>query len=84
MNIRYLPEDTLERAVDYLNGGKKISEALIKFIWESPEISDENKELYQSMLKSDTELKDRLRTKRPNWDSVDNNMLRLKDLFHGR
>ena len=84
MNIRYLPEDTLERAVDYLNGGKKISEALIKFIWESPEISDENKELYQSMLKSDTELKDRLRTKRPNWDSIDSNMLRLKDLFHGR
>ena len=83
MNIRYLPEDTLERAVDYLNGGKRIANAIIKFIWESPEISDEHKELYQSMLKSDTLLKDKLRKKRPNWDTIDNDMLRLKDIMYG-
>ena len=83
MNIRYLPEDTLERAVDYLNGGKRIANAIIKFIWESPEISDEHKELYQSMLKSDILLKDRLRKKRPSWTTIDNNMLRLKDIMYG-
>jgi pyruvate-formate lyase-activating enzyme len=83
MNIRYLPEDTLERAVDYLNGGKRIANAIIKFIWESPEISDEHKELYQSMLKSDILLKDRLRKKRPSWDTIDNDMLRLKDIMYG-
>ena len=34
-------------------------------------------------LKYDTELKDRIRVKRPNWDTIDNDMLRLKDIMYG-
>ena len=81
-NARFLPDDTIQRAVDYLEGGDKISRDAIKHITNGETGSP--KEEQWALLKYDTELKDRLRPKRPNWDSVDNNMLRLKDLFHGR
>ena len=83
LNVRYFPEDTLERAVDYLNGGEKISDALIKWIWDKPEISEEEHQMYMGMFKHDTLLKERLRPKRPSWTTIDNNMLRLKDIMYG-
>ena len=81
-NVRFLPDDTIQRAVDYLEGGDKISKDAIKHITNGE--TGMPKEVQWAQLKDDTELKDRLRPKRPNWDSIDNNMLRLKDLFHGR
>jgi MoaA/NifB/PqqE/SkfB family radical SAM enzyme len=80
-NTRFLPDDTIQRAVDYLEGGDKIAKDAIKHITNG---TTSPKELQWGLLKYDTELKDRLRPKRPNWDTIDNNMLRLKDLFHGR
>ena len=83
LNIRYLPWDTLDRAVLYLKDGHKISKAIIRFIWGSDDISDEEKAMQMEKLKYDTELKDRIRVKRPNWDTIDNDMLRLKDIMYG-
>jgi MoaA/NifB/PqqE/SkfB family radical SAM enzyme len=80
-NVRFLPDDTIQRAVDYLEGGDKIAKDAIKHITNG---TTSPKEMQWGILKQDTELKDRLRPKRPNWDTIDNNMLRLKDLFHGR
>ena len=82
-NIRYLPWDTLDRAVVYLKDGHRISNDIIRFIWGGQDISDEEKSMQMEQLKYDTELKDRIRVKRPNWDTIDNNMLRLKDIMYG-
>ena len=82
-NIRYLSWDTLDRAVVYLKGGKRISGDVIRFIWGGEDISDEEKMQEMNNLKYDTELKDRIRVKRPNWDTIDNDMLRLKDIMYG-
>ena len=82
-NIRYLPWDTLDRAVVYLKDGHRISNAIIRFIWGGEDISDEEKAMQMEKLKYDTELKDRIRVKRPNWDTIDNDMLRLKDIMYG-
>ena len=75
--------DTLDRAVVYLKGGKRISGDVIRFIWGGEDISDEEKMQEMNNLKYDTELKDRIRVKRPNWDTIDNDMLRLKDIMYG-
>ena len=47
------------------------------------DISDDEKSIQHKNLKYDTELKDRIRVKRPNWDTIDNDMLRLKDIMYG-
>ena len=82
-NIRYLPWDTLDRAVLYLKGGHRLSNDIIRFIWGGEDISDEEKSIQHKNLKYDVELKDKIRVKRPNWDTIDNDMLRLKDIMHG-
>ena len=78
-----MPWDTLDRAVVYLKDGHRISNAIIRFIWGGEDISDEEKAMQMEKLKYDTELKDRIRVKRPNWDTIDNDMLRLKDIMYG-
>ena len=49
----------------------------------SSEISEEEHQMYMGMFKHDTLLKERLRPKRPSWDTIDNDMLRLKDIMYG-
>jgi len=80
-NIQYLPDDTLQRAVDYLAGGDTLSKNITRFITNTPNISLRNKQRAHKELKYDTLQKDRLRPARPNYDTIDNNLIRLRDLF---
>jgi len=81
-DIRYLPRDTLERAIEYLKDGDRVlCSRTTKFITGRPDISEIELKTVQYELKRDTLIKDKLRTKRSNYDSIDNNKLRLKDLF---
>ena len=83
LNIQYLPKDTLDKAVLYLKGGDILSKDITRFILGRPDISDEEKQEEYVKLKHDLELKDRLRVKRPNWNTIDNSKLQLKELMYG-
>ena len=74
-NVRYLPDDVLEKALIYLKEGQKkypkMTTTAINFIESRPYISIEEKNEVMQKLKQDTLIKDKLRVKRPNYDSID-------------
>ena len=74
-NVRYLPDDVLEKALVYLKEGQKkypkMTTTAINFIESRPYISIEEKNEVMQKLKQDTLIKDKLRVKRPNYDSID-------------